>query len=105
LQAEEVAHMSLKQVWACGCVLAAAFWMGGASSLRAAEPAGNAHVYVLLWFDTEDYILPQSDDSAKRIAEMLTGLGVRATFKVVAIARPSTSASPVRRMAGFSVQA
>jgi hypothetical protein len=42
-----------------------------------------APVYVILWFDTEDYILPQDDDAAKRVAEMLTGLGVRATFKVV----------------------
>ncbi len=40
-------------------------------------------VYVTLWFDTEDYILPQSDDAAKRLAETLTRLGVRATFKVV----------------------
>lgn len=40
-------------------------------------------VYVVLWFDTEDYILPQSDDAAKRIADYLTHQGVRATFKVV----------------------
>jgi peptidoglycan/xylan/chitin deacetylase (PgdA/CDA1 family) len=40
-------------------------------------------VYVTLWFDTEDYILPQDDDATKRLAEMLTRLGVRATFKVV----------------------
>jgi peptidoglycan/xylan/chitin deacetylase (PgdA/CDA1 family) len=40
-------------------------------------------VYVILWFDTEDYVLPQSDDSAKRIAEFLTAQGVHATFKVV----------------------
>src|SRR5262245_30108891 len=40
-------------------------------------------VYVTLWFDTEDYILPQSDDAAKRVAELLTRLGVRATFKLV----------------------
>jgi hypothetical protein len=40
-------------------------------------------VYVALWFDTEDYILPQDDDATKRLAEMLTGLGVRATFKIV----------------------
>ncbi|HVB29528.1 MAG TPA: hypothetical protein VNG91_06945, partial [Terriglobia bacterium] len=40
-------------------------------------------VYVILWFDTEDYVLPQSDDSAKRIAELLTSQGVPATFKVV----------------------
>src|SRR3954466_14972845 len=42
-----------------------------------------APVYVTLWFDTEDYILPQDDDMAKRLAELLTSLGVRATFKVV----------------------
>src|SRR6185369_6552962 len=40
-------------------------------------------IYVTLWFDTEDYILPQSDDAAKRVAEMLTRLGVKATFKLV----------------------
>ena len=40
-------------------------------------------VYVTLWFDTEDYILPQDDDASKRLAELLTNVGVRATFKVV----------------------
>lgn len=40
-------------------------------------------IYVTLWFDTEDYILPQSDDAAKRVAEMLTRLGIKATFKIV----------------------
>ena len=40
-------------------------------------------VYVTLWFDTEDYILPQDDDATKRLAELLTRLGVRATFKIV----------------------
>lgn len=40
-------------------------------------------VYVILWFDTEDYILPQSDDAAKRLAAFLTQQGIRATFKVV----------------------
>ena len=46
--------------------------------LSAATP-----VHVLLWFDTEDYIDPASDDAALRIANDLTKLGVRATFKVV----------------------
>src|SRR3954468_10450493 len=44
---------------------------------------GTPPVYVVLWFDTEDYILPQDDDSTKRLAELLTRLGVRATFKIV----------------------
>jgi hypothetical protein len=46
-----------------------------------AAPSGN--VDVILWFDTEDYLLPADDDACKRLAEMLTERGVRATFKVV----------------------
>jgi hypothetical protein len=38
---------------------------------------------VLLWFDTEDYILPASDDAALRLAEFLSGENIQATFKVV----------------------
>jgi hypothetical protein len=44
---------------------------------------GQAKTYVILWFDTEDYIDPISDDSALRIARDLDLMGVRATFKVV----------------------
>jgi hypothetical protein len=39
---------------------------------------------VTLWFDTEDYLEPASDEAALRIAEDLSRLGVEATFKVVA---------------------
>ena len=46
--------------------------------LHAASP-----VYVVLWFDTEDYIEPASDDAALRIANDLTAAGVHATFKIV----------------------
>jgi hypothetical protein len=42
-----------------------------------------ATVDVLLWFDTEDYLLPADDDATKRLAEMLTDRKIRATFKVV----------------------
>ena len=45
--------------------------------------AARAPVYVMLWFDTEDYIDPLADDAALRIAQDLDRLGVRATFKVV----------------------
>src|SRR5258708_37321115 len=48
-------------------------------TLTAAKPS----VYVLLWFDTEDYIQPAADDAALRIAQELERRGVRATFKVV----------------------
>jgi hypothetical protein len=52
-----------------------------APSARAAEPP--AKVYVILWFDTEDYILPASDDAALKVADFLSKEKVRATFKVV----------------------
>jgi hypothetical protein len=47
------------------------------------ETPTEGQVYILLWFDTEDYILPQSDDAAKRLAVFLTQQGIPATFKVV----------------------
>lgn len=52
------------------------------SAAAAKEPA-KTDVYVVLWFDTEDYLLPASDDAALRLAEFLSREGVRATFKVV----------------------
>ena len=60
------------------CVLLA-LALAGATRIHASEPP----VHVVLWFDTEDYILPQDDDATKRLAEMLTRLGIRATFKIV----------------------
>src|SRR5262245_9091559 len=53
--------------------------------LTLATPAlgDDPRVYVVLWFDTEDYLLPASDDAAKRVADWLTREGVRATFKIV----------------------
>lgn len=50
-----------------------------ASPARAAGPP----IYVILWFDTEDYILPASDDAAMRLANWLTQEKIKATFKVV----------------------
>jgi hypothetical protein len=50
-------------------------------AVRAAD--AKAKVYVILWFDTEDYILPASDDAALKLADFLTAENVRATFKVV----------------------
>ena len=43
----------------------------------------NAPVSVILWFDTEDYLLPADDDACKRLADMLTEHKIRATFKLV----------------------
>jgi hypothetical protein len=66
----------LCRVWILVAMLAVA------GSVRAADPPA-ARVYVLLWFDTEDYLLPASDDAALRLANWLSGEGIRATFKVV----------------------
>ena len=50
----------------------------GSETRSAASP-----VYVVLWFDTEDYILPASDDAALRIASFLSREGIKGTFKIV----------------------
>jgi len=50
-------------------------------STHAASPPPSLHL--ILWFDTEDYLLPADDDATKRLAEMLTSRGIRATFKLV----------------------
>ncbi|HWW02282.1 MAG TPA: hypothetical protein VNZ64_21450 [Candidatus Acidoferrum sp.] len=48
-----------------------------------ARAAPQPRVNVILWFDTEDYLLPADDDACKRLAQMLTERHLRATFKVV----------------------
>jgi hypothetical protein len=62
-------------------VLLLALIFASALPLHAADE--KAKVYVILWFDTEDYILPASDDAALRVADFLTKEKIRATFKVV----------------------
>jgi len=57
--------------------------VGGILGSGTAQEQAPGRVHVFLWFDTEDYILPQSDDAAKRLAVWLTQQGIRATFKVV----------------------
>lgn len=53
-------------------------------SAAAAEPQrSGSTINVILWFDTEDYLLPADDDATKRLCEMLTARGIRATFKIV----------------------
>lgn len=65
-------------------MLGALLVIGFESAARAQVPnTSPGKVYVILWFDTEDYILPQSDDAAKRLAVFLTQQGIKATFKVV----------------------
>jgi hypothetical protein len=64
-----------------GLLLAAICTLFLTASARAADNV--AKVYVVLWFDTEDYILPASDDAALRLAAFLKAQGIRGTFKVV----------------------
>lgn len=47
------------------------------------QAAEKGRVDVILWFDTEDYLLPASDDAVKRLAELLSQRNIRATFKMV----------------------
>ncbi len=67
-------------IW-CSVALLVVLWP---ASLPAADSSsGERRVDVILWFDTEDYILPADDDACKRLAQMLSQRHVRATFKVV----------------------
>ncbi|HEV7222051.1 MAG TPA: hypothetical protein VGN42_05070 [Pirellulales bacterium] len=54
-----------------------------AAAPSSAAEAGKAKIYVVLWFDTEDYLLPASDDAALRVADFLSQEKIRATFKIV----------------------
>lgn len=40
-------------------------------------------VYVLFWFDVEDYITPESDDALKGCIDALDYHGIKGTFKIV----------------------
>ncbi len=62
--------------------LAVLMVLTGMSMSRAADKA-PVSIQVILWFDTEDYLLPADDDATKRLCELLTERGIRATFKLV----------------------
>ncbi len=40
-------------------------------------------IKVFLWFDTEDYILPEADDALLRISEFLGNEDIKGSFKIV----------------------
>src|SRR5258706_7900073 len=71
------------KVWAYLVAYALVGWLVLGRMAAAVETQASGRVDVILWFDTEDYLLPADDDASKRLAEMLTQKGVRATFKVV----------------------
>ena len=64
------------------CIVAVVLILSTFATARADQPAAP-RVNVILWFDTEDYLSPSDDDSAKRLAELLTARKIRATFKIV----------------------
>ena len=68
--------------WAYLVAYALVGWLVLGRMAAAAETQASGRVDVILWFDTEDYLLPADDDAAKRLAEMLTEKGVRATLSV-----------------------
>ena len=55
----------------------------GAALLSGTTQSHAGEIDVILWFDTEDYLLPADDDATKRLCELLTARGIRATFKLV----------------------
>ena len=59
------------------------WWVfAGDSSFAVAPSSQDGKVYVVLWFDYEDYVQPRSDDAALRIVSLLNNYGIRATFKI-----------------------
>jgi hypothetical protein len=77
--------MNSSRLWTHWVAAAAMFLVFSAARTRAATEAlaTRPTVNVILWFDTEDYLLPADDDADKRLADMLTERGIHATFKVV----------------------
>ena len=70
--------------WLKGCrlpLLALLLILTPLTQLQAAD--GAPKVYVILWFDTEDYISPAADDVTLRLAQFLTRELIKAVFKVV----------------------
>src|SRR5437879_9630628 len=62
--------------------LSAAFFSLAFCSLNGAANR-TPEIRVILWFDTEDYLSPRDDDATKRLCDMLSDRGIRATFKIV----------------------
>ncbi len=64
----------------CLIVLSA---LGSFGSVNVAFAEKTAMIYISFWFDTEDFILPEADDAAKRIAKIFSDRNIKATFKMV----------------------
>ena len=63
-------------------ILLAGLFAIGCSTAPPPKPSSPT-VYVVLWFDTEDYLSPNDDEAALHLANFLTAEGIKATFKIV----------------------
>lgn len=68
-------------IFSCVRIVALIAWLALLSAAHLA--AAEKRIDIILWFDTEDYLLPADDDACTRLAEMLTARNIRATFKIV----------------------
>jgi hypothetical protein len=64
-------------------IVCAASMLTPISLIGMAQNAEQGTVYVVIWFDVEDYFAPETDDPDKRAAEIATALSVPLTIKVV----------------------
>src|SRR5262245_37562671 len=64
-------------------ILLAGLFALGCSTAPPSLSAPAPTVYVVVWFDTEDYLLKADDDAILRNATFMRGEGLKATFKIV----------------------
>ena len=62
-------------------IIFTAVMFGNMPGLQATD--STRPVKVFIWFDTEDYILPEADDALLRISDFLADEGIKGTFKIV----------------------
>jgi hypothetical protein len=64
-------------------IVMAGLFAVGCSTAPTSLAAPAPTVYVVVWFDTEDYLLQADDDAILRNATFMTNEGLKGTFKVV----------------------
>ena len=76
-----------KTIWqffmVCSWCCAFSFAQNAKATDTPSAGSGSQPIRVILWFDAEDYLSPADDDATKRLCELLTERGIRATFKIV----------------------
>ena len=67
----------------CSVCLIVVWVLGSFGCVSSASAEKTGTVYVSFWFDTEDFILPEADDAAKRVAKIFSDRNIKLTFKMV----------------------